>query len=209
MSSTPPPPGGGVSPMVPIPSSDNAIPDNGSDVVAAQQQVQGIHVIVDGLLCSIIKANSRSAIEHELVSVIERSVPEIEIREAWWKLFNFFSDACDETRKVKIKDIRRSSNKLMIEDMVRFLKKSDIGLNLNMFALPWYYTMRKFESDSERMSDAFEQETMKDNEIRMNNLEKRLEKRHDDLVRQLHSWSESIARLVKPSYANGDIFRNI
>ena len=72
MSNLPPPPGGGSQePTVEALGSVSDNSGNSDEVIVAQNQMQCAHVIVDGLLCSIIKANSRSASEHELVSAIE------------------------------------------------------------------------------------------------------------------------------------------
>ena len=122
MSVTPPPPGGGsgieistlsypsVSAFTPPELGDNvnnaATDSEMNDAQQNANSLQGAQVIVDGLLCSIVKANSRSPIERDLVAAIERRIGETEIRESWWKLFNFFSDAYDESRKMKIKDIK-------------------------------------------------------------------------------------------------------
>ena len=166
-------------------------------------------VIVDGLLCSIIKALSKATSERELIDAIEHTMTEIEIKESWWKLFNFYSDAWDDGRKMLVKDIKRQSNKLMIEDIVKQLKKKDVNSDLDMFVLPWFYTMKKFETDSEKMSNEWVKETAKDNEDRFNALENRIEKKHNDLVNQLHEWSTSIVKLMKPSYSNAASGQNV
>ena len=45
--------------------------------------------------------------------------------------------------------------------------------------------MKKFETDSEKMSNEWVKETAKDNEDKFNALETRIEKKHSDLVNQL------------------------
>ena len=156
-----PPPGGsenGVGDCLQEEASDNSVGEaQGRDSLDGGKE-QG-QVIVDGLLCSVIKAISRSPKESELIAAIDRVMMEVEIKASWWKLFSFYSDAWDEGRKMKIKDIKRKSNKLMIEDMVSYLKKTDIGVDHDMFVLPWYYTMKTFETDSQRMSNVWEKET--------------------------------------------------
>ena len=126
MSVTPPPPGGGSEvPGIltfepPADRLDNqeqmeTLPDpnavsqglnceNGAVELTESERARLGRVIVDGLLCNIIKANSRSPNEQELVAAIGRCISEAEIKESWWKLFNYYSEACDETRKVKVKD---------------------------------------------------------------------------------------------------------
>ena len=92
-------------------------------------------VIVDGLLCSIIKATSVSANDNDLIAAIVREMTETEIKASWWKLFNYYSDAWDEGRKMKVKDIKRTSNKVMIEDIGTQVKKKDIGSDLDIFVI--------------------------------------------------------------------------
>ena len=71
----------------------------------------GQSVIVDGLLCNILKAISRSACQTELAKVIEKEMSENEVKISWQKLFTHFSDAIDPTRKKKIIDIDRETTK--------------------------------------------------------------------------------------------------
>ena len=107
-------------------------------------------LIVDGLLCSIAKAQTRTANDYELVEAINRDIGDKEVSEAWSKLFNYFSDALDESRKIFIKDIKRQTVKAMIEDMVEFLRLKDKNIDLKMLVLPWSYNLWPFLSDSEK-----------------------------------------------------------
>jgi len=106
-----PPPGGGSDQGGPGPSVNVFLPpSHGEGISDMQCDVQHLsdgapaQVIVDGLLCSIVKANSRSPNEYELVAAIERKISEVEIKKSWWKLFNYFCDAYDDVRKMKIKE---------------------------------------------------------------------------------------------------------
>ena len=107
-------------------------------------------LIVDGLLCSIVKAQTRTSNDYELVEAIGRDIDEKEVSEAWSKLFNYFSDAVDENRKIFIKDIKRQTVKAMIEDLVKFLRLKDKNTDLKMLVLPWSYNMWPFLSDNEQ-----------------------------------------------------------
>ena len=84
-------------------------------------------VVVDGLLCSVIKALSTTT-DDTLVTALESGTPEVEIKDLWWKLFNFFDEAVDEVRKLKVKDIKRQSKKAMIEDIVKHLRQAGAEL---------------------------------------------------------------------------------
>ena len=92
-----PPPGGDI--------EDNTSSENGLHCFQVKQVA-----VVDGLLCNIIKALSTSSSDCELISAIERKVPEVEVKTSWWKFFNYFEDAIDEARKIKIKILKGSQN---------------------------------------------------------------------------------------------------
>ena len=96
------------------------------------------NLVNDGLLCSILKATSRFASDSELVTAIGHVTSEAEVKISWTKLFTYFDDVLDETRKVKVIDIKRQSKKLMIEDMVKQLKRKDLGQALDNFVLPGF-----------------------------------------------------------------------
>ena len=84
-----------------------------------------IVVIVDGLLCSIIKALSRSASVPELIGSIESEVNETVIKTSWFRLFSHFNEVWDDARKMKVIDIKRQSNRIMLEDIIAQLKRVD------------------------------------------------------------------------------------
>ena len=58
-------------------------------------------VIIDGLLCSILRTMSRAGTSQELVSVIERTTFEKD-KSSWEKLFTHFNDVIDSIRKKKV-----------------------------------------------------------------------------------------------------------
>jgi len=80
---------------------------------------------VDGLLCSIIKALSRSASVPELIGSIESEVNETVIKTSWFRLFSHFNEVWDDARKMKVIDIKRQSNRIMLEDIIAQLKRVD------------------------------------------------------------------------------------
>ena len=65
--------------------------------------VDGVSVIVYGLLCSIVKAISRFPNDDDFVSIVGTA----EVKEAWHKLFSYFKDVKDDIRKVPIIEIKR------------------------------------------------------------------------------------------------------
>ena len=80
---------------------------------------------MDGLLCSIIKALSRSASVPELIGSIESEVNETVIKTSWFRLFSHFNEVWDDARKMKVIDIKRQSNRIMLEDIIAQLKRVD------------------------------------------------------------------------------------
>ena len=72
-----PPPGGG----------NVETEENGTEI-SDQETERPAHceiVVVDGLLCSIIKVLSTRT-DCELVTAVDSGIPEVEIKESWWKL---------------------------------------------------------------------------------------------------------------------------
>ena len=118
MSDLHPPDSGGT----PLETSDSRIQQERMDVVNIDKH----NVIVDGLLCSILRALSRSNKDSDLAAAVERDKSEHEISEAWKKLFTFFSDVIDENRKIPIINIKRQTVRLMIEDIIRLFRKKDL-----------------------------------------------------------------------------------
>ena len=57
-------------------------------------------VIVDELLCSIMKATSNTNNDDELAAAIVREILEPEMKAAWAKIFSFFNDVQDESREI-------------------------------------------------------------------------------------------------------------
>ena len=80
---------------------------------------------MDGLLCSIIKALSRSASVPELIGFIESEVNETVIKTSWFRLFSHFNEVWDDARKMKVIDIKRQSNRIMLENIIAQLKRVD------------------------------------------------------------------------------------
>ena len=97
------------------------------------------NVIVDGLLCSIMKALSRSNKDGDLAAAVVRDKSEHEITEAWKKLFSFFNDVKDENRKIPIITIKRQTVRLMVDDIIRLFRKKDLTSDFSMLVFPWYY----------------------------------------------------------------------
>ena len=110
-------------------------------------------VIIDGLLCSILRAMSRVGASAELASVIEKSASEDEVKTAWVKLFTHFKEAIDPTRKKKIIEIVRESTKGRINDILNQLKKLDTDTeDSELLVTPLNYDIKQFRSESEERS---------------------------------------------------------
>ena len=105
----------------------------------------------------------------------------------------------DDVRKIKVKDIKRQSKKVMVEDIVSHLKKKEKSGDLHNFVLPWYYNAKDFLNENEKMSDTWQKETAKDTEERISSLEKKMELSHNKFIVDLREWSvQLISRLPPP-----------
>ena len=89
MNASPPPPGGGSEVpgvMVFQPPDDHEgnmlqpDSDNSDIEISECEHARLGRVLVDGLLCSIIRANSRALNENELIAAVERGHTEAEIK---------------------------------------------------------------------------------------------------------------------------------
>ena len=173
----------------------------GGDVL---KDSNGTVIIVDGLLCSILRAISRSAVQAELISVIEKEATENEVKTSWHKLFSHFKEAIDPTRKKKIIDIDRESTKKRITDIVTQLTKvereSDI---MGIFAMPWNYIIKEFRSESEERCRIWEEEKSKDYDSRIDNLEIKMDKKHNELLAAMQDMVLNLGRNQQQSIASG------
>ena len=164
-------------------------------------------VIVDGILCSIMKVISNTNNDEELAAFIVSGILEEEIKASWLKLFLHFKDVHDENRKIPVKDIKRQSVRAMVDDILRCLRIKELTNDLHVLVLPWYYNVHAFVTESQKVDHAWQKETIAENEKRINELETRLEakfeKKQTDLISKLNSWSDSLLRTLQPnSYAS-------
>ena len=127
---------------------------------------------------------------------------ELKIKSAWVKLFSHFHEVMDDSRKMKVIDIKRKSNKIMLEDIIAQLKVVDASGELEMFAMPWNYKIEEFETETEKRNRLWEEEKTNEHGDKFDAFEKKIEEKHKILVNQLEMWSASIVKLVQPSYAN-------
>ena len=145
-------------------------------------------VIIDGLLCSILRAMSREGASAELASVIERCVSENEVKTAWEKLFTHFKDVIDPTRKKRVIEIVRESTKGRINDILTQLKKLDTeNEDSELLLMPWNYIIKQFESESEVRSRIWEEEKSRDFDDKLTTLELKMDKKHNELLTAFRS----------------------
>ena len=165
-------------------------------------------VIVNGLLCSIFRALTRNPVRKELAFVINRDSSEPLIKEAWNLLFTFYSEAVDKVQRKRIIEITRESTLKLVEDIIVQLDqfgKQDV--KLVTLLMPWDYSVKEFETDSEYRAKLWEDEKNREGALKLSDLEQKLEKKHNDLIAHLDRWSTSIANLVNnrnssANYAN-------
>ena len=130
------------------------------------------------------------------VSVIKKVVAENVVKSSWLKLFTYFSDAMDPTRKKRIIDIDRETTKKRIIDLVSQLSKVERENDVRgMFVMPWSYVVNDFESESDERGRIWEQEKSKDYDARIDNLEKKMDKKHSELLSAMRSMLESTGEL--------------
>ena len=166
---------------------------------AVAMEGASVPTIVNGLLCCTMRALSRADSRGEFASVIDRELSENEIKEAWTILFSFYSEVEDKNQKKKIIDIARQTTLKLVEDIIMQLDSvSNNGAELTELSLlmPWNYVIREFETDSEYRAKIWEQKKAKEIDPKLVDLERRMEKKHADLVAHLDRWSTSIAYLV-------------
>ena len=159
--------------------------------------------IINGLLCSIMRARSRNASKCDLASEINRKSSETDINSAWTMLFSLFSDALDKNQKKKIIDIKRETTLKQVEDILSQLDYiSENNPDSVSLLMPWDYCVKEFETDIERRAKIWEQEKSNESSMKLNELDQKLEKKHADLVNEIHRWSYSICNLlnVRPEY---------
>ena len=82
-------------------------------------------VIVDGLLCSIMKVISNTNNDEELAAAIVSEILGPEIKAAWLKLFSFIQDVLDESRKIPVIEIKRQTVRDMADDILCCLMKKE------------------------------------------------------------------------------------
>ena len=149
--------------------------------------------MVDGLLCSIMKAISRSPPHAERVAIIEKNTCENEVKRSWEILFTHF-DVVDPARKKKVIDIDRETTKKRIEDLVTQLSKVDKEECREMFVMPWSYIVKEFESESEERSRIWEQEKSNDYDFKIDKLEKKMDQKHKELLNAMHSMLQGAGK---------------
>ena len=76
-------------------------------------------IVINELLCSILKAKSRFSDLKELVGVIVRKVSKDEIKDAWKQLFTVYAKVEDSILKKPIIEIAKTSSKVMLEDILK------------------------------------------------------------------------------------------
>ena len=170
--------------------------------LVAQVRVKGKNVIIDGLLCSIIKAHSRNPPKDELERIILRDATESEITGAWQSMFSFFDEEIDKSRGLEIFKIKRTSLELIVKDIVEMITKLDKEKNFEMFVMPWSYKVKPLPCESEQRNTYWEEERMKDVSNKYDDFERTMEAKHDALVSNLTRWTESLLRVVKPGAEN-------
>ena len=92
----------------------------------------------------------------------------------------------DDARKLPIIDIKRQSKRLMVEDIVKLLRKKELVSDCNMFVLPWFYNINPFVTEEQRIGNVWNSQTAVETERRFNDLEcrieARLEQKHRDQI---------------------------
>ena len=128
--------------------------------------------LVNGLLCSIMRAMTRSASSRDLADVIVRDASKEEIKTAWHQLFTLFKDVEDKAQKKSVIDIVRETTGRLAEDILKQL--SDVERSTPgavNFVFPWNYVIKEFETDNEYRAKEWEKEKSKQSNLKFEALE--------------------------------------
>ena len=87
-------------------------------------------------------------------------------------MFNrVFPFSRDKNLKKLIREINRQSSKQMVHDIIAEFEKQDLHGLLPMFAMPWWYDVKVFEGDEERINRVMVGELVNDNQKKVKELE--------------------------------------
>ena len=184
--------------------------DKGGTLPPAEQDVLGIKVICDGLLCSILHAMSHISNKDEFVTVIERDCDEQEILAAREKLFKYFSDVICDKQKKPILDITRGSVRKNIEDILEQMRKVDKTVMSQIFFMPWDYVIKPFKGDTEIRADLMEKELGNEVDSKIESLKSEMLIKNQAIMELIHSKFNEVIQHVSagsskaqlPSYAS-------
>ena len=99
---------------------------------------------------------------------------EKEILGARQKLFNFYPDVmCDKQKKPVLK-ITRGSVRKNIEDIVEQMVKIDKSETAEIFHMPWDYTIKPFNGDTELRAELIEKELCGEIDVKIDSLKKEM-----------------------------------
>ena len=102
-----------------------------------------------------------------------------------------FEEAFDVIQKKKIKDINRKTTKNRIEDIVSQLSKVERISDLDFLVMPWNYTLKKLETDGEKLTQIMVEEKAKDHDAKFDAFERKMEKKHSELCASILTMLKS------------------
>ena len=152
--------------------------DNRERDTSNEPTTGGANVMVNGLLCSILRALSRTPILEELMDLIERDCEVDDIVEARKVLFTFYNDVMCTERNKRILDIDRRSKRGYVKDVVDQLIKVEKSTDAKAFCMPYDYNTKYFVSESERVTKTTENQISNEFDLKIEALEKRMNEKH-------------------------------
>ena len=81
----------------------------------------------------------------------------------------------------------------MADDIVTQLNRVEKKDDLSFIVLPWSYTIKEFESDSEKLTNIMTEEKAKDMDARFEAFERKIESKHSELFRSIQTLIQNSA----------------
>ena len=178
------------------PMEDSGGGDSGG---GASGGIESVPVIIDGLLCNVARAISRKASLEELCEAIMRDCEKEEITNSWTMLFTHFKDVWCKQRNKPVVEIVRTELRIMVKDIIDQLVVIDTsGENMKLLCMPWYYTIKNFETDSENRANVMVEEAVNSVDKKIDAMEKRIDRKNQEMFASLRSMVELV--INKPDH---------
>ena len=144
---------------------------------------------------------SNAANKDEFISVIERDCDEGEILASRQKLFNFYNDVVCDKQKKPILQITRGSVRKNIEDIVEQMVKIDKVETSEIFFMPWDYTIKTFNGDTELRAELIEKELCTEFNAKIDTLKNEMNIKNQALLEVINNKFNEVIKHVSAGSA--------